>query len=77
MKRITRATLRGKPLDEDCKKYGRSNSGQFGVWDKRCFCTGIWNKMYEDFEQKCYMCSAWEQYEGLEKYPTSDSRKEK
>lgn len=60
MKRITRAQLRGKPLDEDCKKYGRSNSGQCGSWDKRCFCTGIWNRMYDEFERKCLTCPAWD-----------------
>lgn len=59
MKRVTRSQLRGKPLDEDCKKYGRSESGQFGPDDFRCFCSGIWNRMYEDYERKCVTCPAW------------------
>ena len=59
MKRKTRAQMRGKPLDDDCKKYSRPDSGQFGPEDKRCFCTGIWNKMYEEYERKCIVCPAW------------------
>ena len=52
MKRKTRAQMRRKPLDDDCKKYGRPDSGQFGPEDKRCFCTGIWNRMYEEYLNK-------------------------
>ena len=59
MKRITRAQLRGKPLDEDCRKIAKSDSGQFGPNDKRCFCTGIWSPMYEDYLEKCFHCTAW------------------
>ncbi len=59
MKRVTRAELRGKPLDRDCMRYAKSDSGQYGNEDKRCFCTGIWNKMFESVEQKCVVCNAW------------------
>ena len=59
MKRVSRATLRGKPLDWDCRKYGRSDPGQYGMNDNRCFCTGILNRMCDDVEQKCRECSAW------------------
>lgn len=59
MKRVSRAQLRGKPLDEDCRRYGRPDPYQYGWFDKRCFCTGIWNNMYDDFEKKCQECSAW------------------
>ena len=59
MKRITRAQLRGKPLDSDCKLYGRTDPYQYGTKDKRCFCTGIWNLMYEAIEEKCYECGAY------------------
>lgn len=59
MKRQTRAQLRGKPLDEDCRKIARSDSGQFGAQDRRCFCTGIWDPMHEDFLPKCRECKAW------------------
>lgn len=59
MKRVTRATLRGKPLDEDCKKIARSDSGQYGPDDKRCFCTGIWSPMYDWFLPKCEDCKAF------------------
>ena len=59
MKRVTRATLRGKPLDDDCRKYGRTDPGQYGEADKRCFCTGILNLMREDLEDKCRACGAY------------------
>lgn len=59
MKRVSRATLRGKPLDDDCRKYGRPDAYQYGADDRRCFCTGIWDRMHEDFEPKCRDCSAW------------------
>ena len=59
MKRQTRAQLLGKPLDDDCKKYGRSVSRQFGPEDKRCYCTGIWNEMFEEYERKCIVCPAY------------------
>ena len=59
MKRVSRAQLQGKPLDEDCRRYGRPDPYQYGWFDKRCYCTGIWNNMYDDFEQKCRECSAW------------------
>ena len=60
MKRVTRAEIRGKPLDDDCKRYGYSKSGQFGPDDKRCFCSGIWNRMTDEFERKCFECNAWD-----------------
>lgn len=59
MKRQTRAQLRGEPLDDDCKLYGRSVPHQFGPEDKRCYCTGIWNVMYEECERKCIVCPAY------------------
>ena len=57
-KRKTRAQLRGKPLDEDCKRYGRSDPYQFGIMDRRCFCTGIMDKMTDDYMPKCRQCAA-------------------
>ena len=59
MRKITREMMRGKPLDADCKKYGRSDSNQFGPGDNRCYCTGIWNRMYDEYEKKCYGCKAF------------------
>lgn len=58
MKRVTRAQLRGKPLDPDCIKIAKSDSGQFGPDDKRCYCTGIWSPMHEDYLGKCVYCPA-------------------
>lgn len=59
MKRKTRAQMRGKPLDDDCKKYGRPDSGQFGPEDRRCFCTGMLDRMTDDIVDKCRECAAW------------------
>ena len=59
MKRVTRVQLRGKPLDADCKRWGKPDPYQYGLKDKRCFCTGIWNPMYEAVEEKCVSCNAW------------------
>lgn len=58
-KRKTRAQLRGKPLDEDCRKIARSDSGQYGPQDRRCYCTGIWDPMHEEILSKCRECRAW------------------
>lgn len=59
MKRVSRAQLRGKPLDEDCKIYGMISRYEYGEEDNRCFCFGLINPMYEDYEQKCRDCKAW------------------
>lgn len=59
MRRINRAQLRGKPLDEDCKQFGRSESCQFGPDDRRCFCSGIWDRMRDEYLRKCITCPAW------------------
>ena len=59
MKRVTRAQLRGSPLDPDCIKIARADSMQFGPEDRRCYCTGIWSPMYEDYLEKCVHCSAF------------------
>ena len=55
MKRVTRKQMRGKLLDEDCKTIAKPDSGQYGSNDKRCYCTGLWNPMYEAFEEKCFL----------------------
>lgn len=59
MKRVTRAQLRGKPLDTDCKRWGKPDPYQFGLKDKRCFCTGILDCMTDDVDNKCKECAAW------------------
>lgn len=73
MKRITRATMRGKPLDDDCRKIARSDSGQYGPNDRRCFCTGIIDMMNDEYLPKCRSCralniGAWPLDEGEEAY---------
>lgn len=59
MKRVTRAQLRGKPLDADRKRWGKPDPYQFGRKDKRCFCTGMLDRMTDDFVDKCRECAAW------------------
>lgn len=59
MKRINRAQLKGSPLEEDCKKFAYSDPHQFGPEDKRCFCSGIWDRMRDEYCKKCVTCAAW------------------
>ena len=56
---IDREKLRGKPLDEDCKRAHRT-SHEYGIKDDRVFCYGL----YSDFgnleiAEKCLECGAF------------------
>lgn len=56
---ISRAKLRGKPLDEDCKKAMRSTH-EFGENDYRVFCYGLYEEMSDwKIQQKCINCKAY------------------
>ena len=55
---IDRAKLRGKPLDEDCKRAHRT-SHEYGIKDDRVFCYGIVNLMYDEPLEKCLECGAF------------------
>ena len=63
MKRIDRATLRGKPLDEDCKG-ACTTTNEYGKEDKRVYCWGLydycgsWCPRKECLECKAYVFNA-------------------
>jgi len=62
MKRITRAQMRGKPLDPLCKK-AYTTTNEYGLEDKRVFCCGIWEAMTEEPVEMCRACKAFVQNE--------------
>ena len=58
MKKVNRARLRGKPLDEDCKSTNRT-TGEFGNDDRRVFCYGLIDAMTDEYLTKCKECGAF------------------
>lgn len=58
MKRVTRAELRGKRLDDDCKKAYTSNH-EFGENDNRVFCLGLYDIETDYILDKCWPCRAF------------------
>ena len=59
MKTISRAVVRGKPLDEDCKTANVSKH-EFGSNDNRCFCYGLYVPCNDwEIQQKCRECKAY------------------
>lgn len=58
MKRIDRATLRGKPLDDGCKK-AVTTTGEYGKEDKRVYCYGLIRGIYDDVCKECRECKAY------------------
>ena len=71
MKRVSRAQLRGEPLDPLCKK-AYTTTGEYGPNDKRVFCFGIMDAMTDEPEEKCVVCGAFVRNET----PCSDEGKE-
>ena len=57
MKKITRADLRGKPLDRDCHKAYRTTN-EYGAEDDRVFCLGLIDCMTDELLEKCKDCDA-------------------
>ena len=55
---INRAKLRGKPLDEDCKRANTSRH-EYGEKDDRLFCFGLYGDMNNDIQPKCIRCKAY------------------
>lgn len=53
-----RATLRGKPLDDDCKK-AKISKHEYGMNDNRCFCYGLIDMSTEELLPKCIKCGAY------------------
>ena len=58
MKRVTRAELRGRKLDDDCKK-AHTTSHEFGENDNRVFCLGLCDIESDYILDKCWSCGAF------------------
>ena len=54
---MSRAQLRGKPLDEDCRRAKISHN-EYGPDDTRCFCYGFIDASTESLLDKCSECGA-------------------
>ena len=54
---ISRAKLRGKKLDEDCKRACTSTN-EYGSDDDRVFCYGLVDCSTDDLIEKCRNCKA-------------------
>ena len=54
---ISRAKLRGKKLDEDCKSCCTS-SNEYGPDDDRVFCYGLIDCSTDEIIEKCKNCKA-------------------
>jgi len=53
-----RAKIRGKSLDEDCKKAIISTH-EYGPDDNRKFCYGLYEMSTEETLEKCNICKAF------------------
>jgi len=62
MKRISRAKLRGKPLDPYCKK-AHTTTHEFGFEDNRVYCYGLYQNNIsgtsDDIAECCKECKAY------------------
>lgn len=59
MKTISRAIIRGKPLDKDCKRAYLSKY-EYGPNDNRCFCYGLYSEWsHYEIAEKCIDCKAF------------------
>lgn len=59
MKKITRNQLRGKPLDEDCKR-ANTTTHEYGQKDNRVFCYGLYAECSDwEIDEKCKNCKAF------------------
>lgn len=59
MKKITRANLRGKPLDKECYRANRTTN-EYGKDDNRVFCYGLYAEFSDDvIDEKCLKCKAY------------------
>ena len=58
MKRVSRAQLRGRPLDPLCKK-AYTTTHEYGRDDKRVFCYGFLSMMTDEPEEQCAVCGAY------------------
>lgn len=58
MKRKTREQLRGRPLDELCKK-AHTAPYEYGPEDNRVFCHGLIDAMTDEPPDQCRICGAF------------------
>ena len=58
MKRCSRADLRGKPLDKDCK-IAKISTNEYGPEDNRKYCYGLIEMSTEETLEKCNKCGAF------------------
>lgn len=54
---VSRAKLRGKKLDEDCKRACTSTN-EYGPDDDRVFCYGLVDYSTDELIEKCKNCKA-------------------
>ena len=55
---ISRAKLRGKKLDKDCK-IAHTTSHEYGLEDDRVFCYGLVDLSNDELLEKCKICKAY------------------
>lgn len=55
---ISRAKLRGKVLDKDCKT-AHTTSHEYGLEDDRAFCYGLVDLSNDELLEKCKICKAY------------------
>lgn len=58
MRKISRAKLRGAPLDENCKK-AKISKNEYGPEDNRYFCYGLIDCKNDEYLDKCRECKAF------------------
>lgn len=62
MKRVSRAKLRGKPLDPYCK-IANTTTNEYGKEDKRVYCYGLYQNNIsgtsDDIAECCKQCKAF------------------
>lgn len=54
----TRADMRGKPLEKECRR-ARVSRFECGPNDDRVFCCGLVDPMYDDYAKECWECGAF------------------
>ena len=54
---ISRAKIRGKKLDEDCKR-AYTSTNEYGPDDDRVFCYGLIDYSTDEIIEKCRNCKA-------------------
>lgn len=56
---ISRAKLKGKPLDSDCKR-ANITTHEYGIEDDRVYCYGLYEDMIDwEIRKKCIECGAY------------------